>query len=108
MEPINLKIAKHIDSARREVCSKIPVLQPSQKPPLGKSGKNPRIISAEVRENEEALLALLEEADDLFSTTELDSDSDRTVEKHKRNKQKECKINKKKVKYHLIKLKINC
>ena len=90
LQPINLKITKHTDSARKEVYSDIPV-QPSKIPPHGKSGKNPRIIPAEVRENEEALLALLEEADDLSSTTELDSDSDMIVKKHKRNRQKNAK-----------------
>ena len=105
MEPINFKITKCTDSARKEVYSNIPILQPSQKPPHGKSGKNPRIISAEVRENEEALLALLEEADDLSSTTELDSDSDTIVKNHKRDRQKERKVNKKEVKYSLDQIK---
>ena len=42
--------------------SDITVLQPCQQNPSGKPGKSPRIISAEVRENKEALLAMLEEA----------------------------------------------
>ena len=49
VEPVNLKISKCTDSGKGGVFSKIPVLQSSQQP-CGKSGKNPRIISAEVRE----------------------------------------------------------
>ena len=88
LEPINLKITKCVTNAK-EVYSNIPVLQPGQQNPCGKPGKSSRIISAKVRENKEALLAMLEEANNLSSTTS--SDSDFEVLRHKRSKQKECK-----------------
>ena len=75
LEPINLKISKWSNTAK-EVYSDIPVLQPGQQLPCGKPGKSPIIISAEVTENEEALLAMLEEANDLSSTSSSESDVD--------------------------------
>ena len=73
LEPIHLKISKWSNTAK-EVYSDIPVLQPGQQLPRGKPGKSPRIISAEVREK--ALLAMLEEANDLSFTSNSDSDVD--------------------------------
>ena len=102
LEPINLKITKHVTNAK-EVYSNIPVLQPGQQNPCGKPGKFPRIISAKVRENEEALLAMLEEANNLSSTTS--SDSKTEVLRHKRSKQKEHKAKKEKVKYSVDQIK---
>ena len=102
LEPINLKITKCVTNAK-EVFFNIPVLQPGQQNPHGKPGKSPRINSAKVRENEEALLAMLEEANNLSSTTSTDSITE--VLRHKRNKQKECKAKKKKVKYSVDQIK---
>ena len=104
VEPINLKVSKCTGSGKREVFSEIPVLQPRQKP-CGKSGKSNRIISAEVRENEKALLALLEEADNLSSNSGTLSDDDTIVKKHKINKKKGSIPDSKRIKYSLEKIK---
>ena len=65
-QPLNLKICKN------EVYSDIPVLDQGQVLPRGKKGKGLRILDSKIRENEEALLSMLEESQDLSDSSDSD------------------------------------
>ena len=106
VEPINLKMVKRTGtiSGKRQFFLEIPVIQTRQKP-RGKAGKSNRIISAKVRENEEALLALMEETDKLSSNSDTQLDDDPIVVKQKAQKNKIPKVEAKRIKYSLEKLK---
>ena len=78
-KPINVVVSK------REVISDIPTLEHGV--PKGKSGKDHRILTNEIRENEQALLQMLEEANELSTESSDNSEIERKqMEKHRKDR----------------------
>ena len=71
--------------SKNEVYSDIPTLE--QGVPKGKPGKDHRILTNEIRDNEQALLQMLEEANELSTNSSENSEIERKrLEKHRKDR----------------------